>query len=597
MCFLLHRKASMHHNYVLQGRLRGHLGGIVRLRATEDGRFLASGGKPTSTDGAKVWDLRTMREVRSPDSPAIRGGTTALVWIKREDDLSEALFYGTEHAAKITYQGLAVFEELSCVRIAAPTEITRGGVVQVYTLNSTMSLNEVFTIELDNFVPVAIAFGTMHGNERDVMVFGLYRGDIYTICGSNGTVTGEPWNVGAFIGDIALDARKNVLCMDEPSSGVNLYRLEERTLVKTFRVPVKKHKRLRQVALVDECQSIVSGGDNGIVYVFDRRSGDNVAKLRVDAHEWAQTVTGADYAEGPVIFAAKSRDLVGLNEIFVWRRKSQQQFRMGGIAGDAIIVGIVTCQFYPTKSALFLTTTTADVTPEPVQLELAGLRLALLHINALWNATMHMRAHVNAIVPTHLSPSRQLKSVAISLLALSPPSLPKLSDVVHWQIRSLRLLRSAAGRSTPTDYGAAEVERTQHLLDIDGFRQNLANLDVADDMSDIADMSDIDNLANVFTGLVVTDDGPDVREQQHSKLFSSRNDFQGSLPDVPLAFQPTSPSDAISSIQSLVNAAPMRTTGPTRKERRETTLIDILARVRTAHESLDIKQSSRQASS
>ncbi|KAJ7757419.1 hypothetical protein B0H14DRAFT_2634884 [Mycena olivaceomarginata] len=305
MCFLLHRKASTHHNYVLQGRLRGHLGGIVRLRATEDGRFLASGGKSTSTDGAKVWDLRTMHEVRSPDSPAIRGGTTALVWIKREDDLSEVLFYGTEHAAKITYQGLAVFEELSCVRIAAPAEITRRSVRCMET-------------------------------ERDVMVFGLYGGDIYTIRGSNGTVTGEPWNVGAFIGDIALDARKNVLCMDEPSSGVNLYRLEERTLVKTFRVPVKKPKRLRQVALVDECQSIVSGGDNGIVYVFDRRSGDNVAKLRVDAHEWAQTVAGADYAEGPVIFAAKSRDLVGLNEIFVWRRKSQQQFRMGGIAGVVV---------------------------------------------------------------------------------------------------------------------------------------------------------------------------------------------------------------------------------------------------------------------
>ncbi|KAJ7807083.1 hypothetical protein B0H14DRAFT_3483586 [Mycena olivaceomarginata] len=304
-----------------------------------------------------------MREVRSPDSPAIRGGTTALVWIKREDDLSEALFYGTEHefsAAKITYQGLAVFEELSCVRIAAPAEITG--------LAFDSPSNRLAHHVPDNFVPVAIAFGTMHGNERDVMVFGLYGGDIYTIRGSNGTVTGEPWNVGAFIGDIALDARKNVLCMDEPSSGVNLYRLEERTLVKTFRVPVKKHKRLRQVALVDECQSIVSGGDNGIVYVFDRRSGDNVAKLRVDAHEWAQTVAGADYAEGPVIFAAKSRDLVGLNEIFVWRRKSQQQFRMGGIAGVRSLLSI---------------TTTADVTPEPVQLELAELRLALLHINAL----------------------------------------------------------------------------------------------------------------------------------------------------------------------------------------------------------------------
>lgn len=103
------------------------------------------------------------------------------------------LFFYEFSATKITYQGLAVFEELSCVRIAAPAEITglafdspsnrlavchRGGVVQVYTLNSTMSLNEVFTIELDNFVPVAIVFGTMHGNERDVMVFGLYGGDM-----------------------------------------------------------------------------------------------------------------------------------------------------------------------------------------------------------------------------------------------------------------------------------------------------------------------------------------------------------------------------------------------------------------------------------
>jgi hypothetical protein len=56
------------------------------------------------TDGAKVWDLRTMREVRSPDSPAIRGGTTALVWIKREDDLSEALFYGTEHGQLVCWK-------------------------------------------------------------------------------------------------------------------------------------------------------------------------------------------------------------------------------------------------------------------------------------------------------------------------------------------------------------------------------------------------------------------------------------------------------------------------------------------------------------
>ncbi|KAJ7128016.1 hypothetical protein C8R44DRAFT_873784 [Mycena epipterygia] len=108
-----------------------------------------------------------------------------------------------------------------------------------------MSLQEVFTIGLKNVTPRAIAFGQMHGNERDVMVFGLYGGDIYTLRGSNGKAAGEPWTVGALIGDIAPDVRKGVLCMDEPSSGANLYCLEDHTHVKTFPVAVTKRKRLR----------------------------------------------------------------------------------------------------------------------------------------------------------------------------------------------------------------------------------------------------------------------------------------------------------------------------------------------------------------
>ncbi|KAJ7351198.1 hypothetical protein DFH08DRAFT_935006 [Mycena albidolilacea] len=44
-----------------------------------------------------------------------------------------------------------------------------------------MSLKEVFSLELKNVVPRAIAFGQMHFNNRDIMVFGLYGGDIYTL--------------------------------------------------------------------------------------------------------------------------------------------------------------------------------------------------------------------------------------------------------------------------------------------------------------------------------------------------------------------------------------------------------------------------------
>ncbi|KAJ7775905.1 hypothetical protein DFH07DRAFT_951806 [Mycena maculata] len=133
------------------------------------------------------------------------------------------------------------------------------------------------------------------------------------------------------------------------------------------------------------------------------------------------------------------------------------------------------------------------------------------------------------------------------------------------------------------------TQQTQHRVDVEEFLEkqeainNLANVFTGLDITD-----DVDNLANVLTGLVVTDDGPDVRGQQHSKLFSSRDDFQDSLPDVPLAFQSTSPAEAISSIQSLVNTVPMRTAPPTRKERRQSTLNDILGRIRTAHSSLDL---------
>ncbi|KAJ6451725.1 WD40-repeat-containing domain protein, partial [Mycena vitilis] len=287
--------------YVLQSKLRGHSGGIARLRATDDGRLLASGG----TDGTKVWDLSTMRELGSPRSPELRGASTALVWVKREDDLGEALFYGTQNGQLVCWkEGKqdVLFEELSCVRVVNPAEITglafdapsnrlavchRGGLVQVHTLAGTMSLTEVFSLELTNVVPRAVAFGQIHGNDRDLMVFGLY-GQVNTLRGSNGNAVGDP------CGDVVVDVRKGVVCMDEPSSGVNLVRLDDRARVKTFPVAVTKQMRLRQVDLLEECKLIASGSDHGVVYVYDRRSGNIVDELRVDPCEWVQTIAVSD---------------------------------------------------------------------------------------------------------------------------------------------------------------------------------------------------------------------------------------------------------------------------------------------------------------
>jgi Xaa-Pro aminopeptidase len=128
---------------------------------------------------------------------------------------------------------------------------------------------------------------------------------------------------------------------------------------------------------------------------------------------------------------------------------------------------------------------------------------------------------------------------------------------------------------------------TNHRLPVSQRARHRAEIQTFRDTQE-ATAKDLDNLADVFTGLVVTDDGPDVRGQRHSKLFSSRDDLQSSLPNVPRSFQPLSPPEAISSIQTFVNSAPKRTALPTRKERRTNTLADILGRIRTAQQSLDL---------
>ena len=48
------------------------------------------------SDGTKVWDLVTRREVPVPASSDMRGATTALLWVKRDDHVGEALVMGTQ---------------------------------------------------------------------------------------------------------------------------------------------------------------------------------------------------------------------------------------------------------------------------------------------------------------------------------------------------------------------------------------------------------------------------------------------------------------------------------------------------------------------
>ncbi|KAK7059459.1 WD40-repeat-containing domain protein [Favolaschia claudopus] len=296
---MLSLRSNSKQSYRLHGKLQGHSGAIVRLQASDDGKYLASGG----TDGTKAWDLHSMREIPGPTWLETHGATTAMVWVKREDNMTLALVYGTQNSQLVCWQGfkrgvwpLIKSAEIAGLAFDASSNrlavCHRGGVIQLWTVADSMALKFVWSQEFKNYVPRAVAFSQLEGDERSVLVFPLYGGYIHTLKADKGTVADSPWHISTNIGDVAVNAQKGLVCVDEPSSGANLYALSEPHVRTTFPVnttPGKK-RRLRQVALDKDCTTIVSGSDHGVVHVFDRRS-QLVEKLRVDAHEWVQTVT------------------------------------------------------------------------------------------------------------------------------------------------------------------------------------------------------------------------------------------------------------------------------------------------------------------
>jgi hypothetical protein len=106
---------------------------------------------------------------------------------------------------------------------------------------------------------------------------------------------------------------------------------------------VTKSQRPRQVSFGEDCGIIISGSDHGVVYVFDRRSGETLDELRIDCKDWIQTVKvgiavatafinvccslnkKATEVDGtPTILAAKSRDTSGANPIYVWKKHTNK---------------------------------------------------------------------------------------------------------------------------------------------------------------------------------------------------------------------------------------------------------------------------------
>lgn len=85
------------------------------------------------------------------------------------------------------------FEETYCAQIASPSEMTgltydaatnylaacnRRGVVQLFAIDTMVKLCSVFSVTIGDYIPRAIAFGPLNGENRNILVFGLHNGEM-----------------------------------------------------------------------------------------------------------------------------------------------------------------------------------------------------------------------------------------------------------------------------------------------------------------------------------------------------------------------------------------------------------------------------------
>ena len=71
--------------------LRGHSGPIISMAISSNRRLLASG----STDGVRIWDLKTFQEITIPQQPfQERGQVSCVLWITHKKETLDTLYYG-----------------------------------------------------------------------------------------------------------------------------------------------------------------------------------------------------------------------------------------------------------------------------------------------------------------------------------------------------------------------------------------------------------------------------------------------------------------------------------------------------------------------
>jgi hypothetical protein len=87
-----------------------------------------------------------------------------------------------------------------------------------------------------------------------------------------------------------VDHERKEFVIDNVDKGFSLHRFGCSDVIRNYKTVKPARKLAKQVAFAEYGKVVVGGGENGIVYVFDRESGELLAQLNHSKCGMVQTI-------------------------------------------------------------------------------------------------------------------------------------------------------------------------------------------------------------------------------------------------------------------------------------------------------------------
>ncbi|KDQ30230.1 hypothetical protein PLEOSDRAFT_1101234 [Pleurotus ostreatus PC15] len=319
--------------------ISAHRGGVSCVAISHDGTLLASG----ANDGTKIWKISNGQAFDGP--PRRVSAVSTMMWIARTDpdmiNIPELLCFGTGRGELAIWQrtGDASFDEILQKTVGNAREITamacneRGDDdlrIAIGTIDNSVlafhfdgsELHQVFTRRMDYTTPVALH--VIDNPARDVWVIGVYNGG-HLLKGDNGREILASCDLGSVVGAAAFDTIRGLIVFDNSIEGYSLHALGDGRPVRQYPTGTPKWTFPRQVIFGENGRVIVGGSENGVVYVFDRRTGSPLDLLRHSGNTEGIALVGTvathhDEQEGGDLIVSASSCQNHPGVIKVWAR-------------------------------------------------------------------------------------------------------------------------------------------------------------------------------------------------------------------------------------------------------------------------------------